>query len=61
MRDDRREGVQAERLNNRRVVRALAMDATGTCECGIGLGKAEVHAGQIWRSGQRDAPDQASA
>jgi D-lactate dehydrogenase (cytochrome) len=39
MRDDPRELAEAERLNDRLVMRALAMDGTCTGEHGIGLGK----------------------
>ena len=39
MRDDPRELAEAERLNDRLVMRALAMDGTSTGEHGIGLGK----------------------
>ncbi|MCW5623487.1 MAG: FAD-binding protein [Burkholderiales bacterium] len=39
MRDDPRELAEAERLNERLVMRALAMDGTCTGEHGIGLGK----------------------
>jgi D-lactate dehydrogenase (cytochrome) len=39
MRDDPRELAEAERLNDRLVMRALAMDGTSTGEHGVGLGK----------------------
>ena len=39
MRDDPKEMAEAERLNERLVMRALAMDGTCTGEHGIGLGK----------------------
>ena len=39
MRDDPKELAEAERLNDRLVMRALAMDGTCTGEHGIGLGK----------------------
>jgi D-lactate dehydrogenase (cytochrome) len=39
MRDDPAELAEAERLNERLVMRALAMDGTCTGEHGIGLGK----------------------
>jgi len=39
MRDDPRELAEAERLNDRLVMRALAMEGTCTGEHGIGLGK----------------------
>jgi D-lactate dehydrogenase (cytochrome) len=38
-RDDERETKEADRLNDRLVMRALAMDGTCTGEHGIGLGK----------------------
>ncbi len=39
MRDDPKEMAEAERLNERLIMRALAMDGTSTGEHGIGLGK----------------------
>jgi D-lactate dehydrogenase (cytochrome) len=39
MRDDPKEMAEAERLNERLIMRALAMDGTCTGEHGIGLGK----------------------
>jgi D-lactate dehydrogenase (cytochrome) len=39
MRDDPKELAEAERLNDRLVMRALAMDGTCTGEHGVGLGK----------------------
>jgi D-lactate dehydrogenase (cytochrome) len=39
MRDDPRELAEAERINERLIYRALAMDGTCTGEHGIGLGK----------------------
>ena len=38
-RDDKKEMEEAERLNDRLVMRALALDGTCTGEHGIGLGK----------------------
>ena len=39
MRDDPKDLAEAERLNDRLVMRALAMDGTCTGEHGVGLGK----------------------